>query len=124
MLTTIVMRNHPYQDVAGRQIISALLKETGLANGARGFVYEVLQGAANEARRRGLLINPNHYERKTYSTAVGNTDRMMPSAVGWEQTKGVLIRHVQNAVRLIQNTRRMRLTAAGRTRPPPQTAQV
>ena len=118
-LTGIRMKNFNYEDVAGRQIISALLHETGLANGARGFVYEVIQGAANEARRRGLLLNPNNYDRQTYSTAVGNTERMMPSAMGWAQTKGVLVRHVQNAAALLRrilDERRARLTAAGRTR--------
>jgi len=112
------MKNLNYEDVAGRQIISALLHETGLAHGATGFVYEVIQGAANEARRRGLLLNPNNYDRQTYSTAVGNTERMMPSAVGWAQTKGVLVRHVQNAAALLRrilDERRARLTAAGRT---------
>jgi len=69
-----------YKDVADKQIISALLKETGLTHGATGFVYKVLQGAANNARRAGLLLNPNPVTKQTYSTAVGNTDRMMPSS--------------------------------------------
>ena len=83
-----------YEDVAEKQIISALLWETGLVNGATGYVYAVLKEAANEARRTGLLINPNHHTQETYSTSVGNTDRMKPSADGWERTQGILSRHL------------------------------
>ena len=86
LLDTVERQDLDYEEVAGRQIISALLLELGVRF-AKGYLYQVLQGVANEARRRGLLINPNHYERTTYSTAVGNTCRMLPSAVGWEQTK-------------------------------------
>ena len=97
-LRALTRKDLTYLNVAGAQIIRALLQECNL-NFASGYLYEVLQGVANEARRRGLLINPNPYDRTdtTYSAAVGNTQRMMPSEVGWEMTKGILIRHLHNA---------------------------
>ena len=85
-----------YKDVAGRQIISALLAELNIRF-ADGYLYRVLQGVASEARRRHLLINPNWFTRETYSSAVGNTDRMLPSLRGGEQTKGILARHINDA---------------------------
>jgi hypothetical protein len=91
-LHAITRRWCRYEDVAERQIISALLWETQLVHGATGFVYHVLQEAANEARRTGLLLNPT--AATLYSTAVGNADRMKPSADGWEQTQGILSRHL------------------------------
>ena len=56
-----------YEDVAGNQIISALLKETGLAHGATGFIYKVLQGVANDARQAGVLLKrtPPRWETRT-----------------------------------------------------------
>ena len=85
-----------YDAVAGRQIISALLDEVGVRF-ATGYLYRVIQNVASEARRRHLLINPNPYTRETYSAAVGNTNRMMPSLTGWEQTKGILSRQLHDA---------------------------
>ena len=96
-LNTIERQDVPFDAVANRQIISALLRELNLSGFQKGYLYQVLQGVANEARRRGLLINPNPYARETYSTAVGNTDRMLPSTQGWEQTKGILSRHITQA---------------------------
>ena len=96
LLDTIERQDIDYDAVAGRQIISALLQEVGVRY-AKGYFYQVLQGVANEARRRGLLINPNPYARETYSTAVGNTSRMLPSMQGWEQTKGIFSRHLSDA---------------------------
>ena len=93
-INAIVRRDLNYDSVAGKQIISALLKEAGVPF-AKGLFYQVLQGVANEARRRSLLVNPNVNE--SYSTAVGNTARMCPSETGWEQTKGILSRHVAEA---------------------------
>ena len=109
-LHTIQRKDLRYTNVSGNQIISALLKETGLTAGATGFVYQVLQGVANEARRRGLLVNPNPYSRETYSTAVGNTERMMPSLLGWEQTKGILMAHVEDAKQYLRGFKTMRGT--------------
>ena len=99
IFSRIVRNDLDYDAVAGKQIISALLREISMPDGASGYLYNVLQGAANEARRRGLLINPNPYARETYSTAVGNTARMKPSQFGWEQTKGILSRHIDVAHR-------------------------
>jgi len=107
-LHTIQRKDLRYTNVQKNQIISALLKETGLTTGATGFVYQVLQGVANEARRRGLLINPNPYSRETYSTAVGNTGRMLPSLLGWEQTKGILMAHVEDAKRYLRGFKNKR----------------
>ena len=95
--------NLDYETVAGKQIISAFLREIDLPDGASGYLYQVLQGAANEARRRGLLVNPNPYARETYSTAVGNTARMKPSKHWWEMTKGILSRHIVNAHKHVLN---------------------
>ena len=47
-----------YETVRGKQIIRALLKEVGVKF-AKGYLYKMLKGVANEARRRSLLINPN-----------------------------------------------------------------
>ena len=112
----------PYKDVADKQIISA---GTGFTHGATGFIYKVLQGAANEARKAGLLKNPNPATKQTYSTSVGNTDRMMPSPDGWDQTQGILSRHIYNASNMLLNIlrsrkslpelARLRLTASCRT---------
>ena len=90
----------PYEMVSQHQIIKALNQNRNLPF-AKSFIYEVQQGVANEARRRGLLINPN--ENETYSTAVGNTSRMMPRSVGWEQIKGIQIRHFSQAKTYLAN---------------------
>ena len=85
-----------FPNVAERQIMSALLREIdarkGLPNSS--LLWKCLQRVANEARKRGLLINPNPYSRETYSSAVGNTSKMLPSSQGWEQTKGILSREL------------------------------
>ena len=96
LLDTIERNDLDYEEVSGRQIISALLKEIGVRF-AEGYLYRVIQNVASEARRRHLLINPNPYTRETYSAAVGNTSRMLPSMQGWEQTKGIFTRHLRDA---------------------------
>ena len=88
-----------YEDVAEKQIISALLWETQLVHGATGYVYHVLQEVANEARNGGLLENPVGDE--LWSSKVGNADRMKPSAHGWEQTQGILSRHLALGAELL-----------------------
>ena len=70
--------------VDGMQIITALLANVGL-DYATGDLYEKIQNIANEARNRGLLINPNPFGRTGY----GDTSVMRPSMTGWEQTKGI-----------------------------------
>ena len=92
LLKKIKRRWCQYEDVAEKQIISALLWETGLVHGATGYVYRVLKEVANEARASGLLANPIGNE--LWSRKVGNTDRMKPSADGWAQTQGILTRHL------------------------------
>jgi len=108
LLDTVQRRDLDYDVVAGRQIISALLQEVGVRF-AEGYLYQVLQGVANEARRRGLLINPNPFDRQTYSSAVGNTSRMLPSLHGWEQTKGIFTRHLHDARDYLVGILRQRL---------------
>jgi len=93
-----------HDGVSNRQILSALLKEVDVP-GSNGFLYKVLQMVANEARERGLLINPNQYTRETYSTSVGNTNKMLPSEIGWEQTKGILRRLLVLAKTLVATPR-------------------
>ena len=70
--------------VEGMQIIRALNANVGL-DFADGDLYEKQQHVANEARNRGLLINPNPFGRTGY----GDTSVMRPSMTGWEQTKGI-----------------------------------
>ena len=90
-----------YRKVAGKQIMKALCEECGIRF-ARDFFYKVLQGVANEARRRGLLINPNHSTREQNATHVNDTPSLMlPSKYGWEMTKGILTRHLADAVNYI-----------------------
>ena len=108
LVRTIEQQDLSYNQVTGRQIISALLREVGV-HFAKGYLYQVLQGVANEARRRSLLINPNEFDRQTYSAAVGNTDNMLPSALGWEQTKGILMRHLAEAELYLTRVLRERL---------------
>ena len=85
-----------FPDIGGRQIMSALLREIGVRKGLPNdsLLWKCLQRVANEARKRGLLINPNPYSKETYSSAVGNTSKMLPSSQGWEQTKGILSREL------------------------------
>ena len=87
---------------AASDVYKRQLKEIGRRY-ADGFLYRVIQDVANEARRRCLLINPNPYDRTMrYSDAVGNVQRMMPSAVGWEQTKGILSRQLKQGEEYLQ----------------------
>ena len=83
-----------FHKVSDKQIISALLFELDIRF-AEGYLYKLLQEVANKARRRGLLLNPIH--NQSYSTAVGNTERMKPSEMGWAQTQGILKRELHEA---------------------------
>ena len=87
-------QNLLFRDVRDKQIISALLSELSIRF-AEGYLYKLLQEVANKARRRGLLYNPIH--NQSYSTAVGNTERMKPSKMGWAQTQGILKRELHEA---------------------------
>jgi len=90
-----------FRKVAGKQIMKALCQECGIRF-ARDFFYKVLQGAANEARRRGLLINPNAYTQEQHATHTNACPSLMlPSKYGWEMTKGILTRHLADAVNYI-----------------------
>ena len=89
-----------FHDVSDKQIIGALLRELGIRF-AEGYLYRLLQEVANKARRRGLLNNPIRNE--SYSTAVGNTERMKPSAMGWAQTQGILVRELHEARIYLRN---------------------
>ena len=100
-LVDIEFQDLRYDQVQGSQIMAALLGEINMPF-AKKFLYKVLQGAANEARRRALLINPTAAEG-TYSRAVGNAQRMLPSKQGWEMTKGILRRHVHDAKEYVHN---------------------
>ena len=73
-----------FSAVQNMQIIKALNKNVGL-DFADGDLYQKQQAVANEARTRGLLINPNPYGRTGY----GDTSVMRPSMTGWEQIKGI-----------------------------------
>ena len=96
---SIVMLDLPYDEVASRQIMSALLRTCSLGGVPNdSYTWRVLKAVANEARRRGLLFNPNPYSRQTYSAALqANCDNMRPSRHGWEMTKGILMKHVVNS---------------------------
>ena len=99
-----------FHEVSDKQIISALLFELDIRF-AEGYLYKLLQEVANKARRRGLLCNPIH--NQSYSTAVGNTERMKPSAMGWAQTQGILVRELHEARIYLRNmlSDRLRQTA-------------
>ena len=73
-----------------------------------GTLYDVQRAVANEARERGLLINPNPFSRETYSSAVGNTSRMLPSQTGWEQTKGILMKTLVDTREQLKETMQAR----------------
>jgi len=82
----VVFRNLPYATVQGMQIIRALNVNINQGNPfTEGELYKLQQAVANEARSRGLLINPNPYGRAGF----GDTSVMEPSLGGWEQTKGI-----------------------------------
>ena len=86
----VVFRNLDYAKVQGMQIIKALNKGKPFTEGD---LYKLQQTVANEARTRGLLINPNPYGRTGY----GDTSVMVPSVTGWEQTKGIQRRVLQTS---------------------------
>ena len=98
LLDKVTRQDLDHAEVAGKQIMSALLWEIdckgGLPNDS--LLFKALQKTANEARGRGLLFNPNPFSQETYSTSVGNTARMLPSRQGWEMTKGILTRRVHD----------------------------
>ena len=95
-----------FHDVSDKQIISALLRDLDIRF-AEGYLYNLLQEVANKARRRGLLNNPIRNE--SYSTAVGNTERMKPSEMGWAQTQGILVRELHEARIHLRNVLSTRL---------------
>ena len=84
-------------EASALQVFRALLRECNLGY-QQGFIKEVLQGVCNEARRSGLLVNPNPFTREIYSRDPGNTDHMRPSVRGWCRIQGILRRHLHNAV--------------------------
>ena len=91
-----------FNEVARRQIMSALLREVGLrwldrTKYDQNYLWEVLKKVANQARKLRLLINPSPYDRQTHSAATGNTDKMHPSAKGWEPTKDILSTQLNKA---------------------------
>ena len=73
-----------FSAVSNMQIITALNANIDVEY-ATGNLYEKQQNVANEARKRGLLINPNPFGRTGY----GDTSVMRPSMTGWEQIKGI-----------------------------------
>ena len=83
-MDTVDFKDLDFGAVEGMQIIKALNANVGL-DFADGDLYEKQQHVANEARNRGLLINPNPFGRTGY----GDTSVMRPSMTGWEQTKGI-----------------------------------
>ena len=87
----VVFRNLDYAKVQGMQIIKALNVNIN-KQFTEGDLYKLQQTVANEARTRGLLINPNPYGRTGY----GDTSVMVPSVTGWEQTKGIQRRVLVN----------------------------
>ena len=84
--------------VSNLQIIAALNKECDRSF-AQGILYQVLKEVANEARRKGLLRNPNRWGNEFARHGSEDTGRMKPSAQGWEMTKGILSRQLADAVK-------------------------
>jgi len=76
--------NLSYAAVADMQIIAALNSNLG-KRFVTGLLYDVQRAVANEARERGLLINPN----PGGPAATGDTTIMLPSLHGWEETKNI-----------------------------------
>ena len=85
-------KNLDYGEVAGMQIIKALNENINRLF-VEGELYKLQQTVANEARERGLLTNPN----PAGPTGYGDTGVMVPSATGWEQTKGIQRRVLNRA---------------------------
>ena len=84
--------NLSFAAVAGMQIIAALNSNLG-KRFVTGLLYDVQRAVANEARERGLLINPN----PGGPAATGNTTIMLPSLHGWEETKNLQLLYLDNA---------------------------
>jgi len=84
--------NLSYAAVADMQIIAALNSNLG-KRFVTGLLYDVQRAVANEARERGLLINPN----PGGPAATGNTTIMLPSLHGWEETKNLQLLYLDNA---------------------------
>ena len=74
--------NVGFAAVANMQIIAALNTNLG-KRFVTGLLYDLQRAVANEARNRGLLINPN----PGGAGATGDTSIMLPSLHGWEETK-------------------------------------
>ena len=83
-----------YSEVAGKQIVKALNLNIGEAL-VRGDLYQLQQNVANEARKRGLLTNPNPHGHTAY--VPNDVSKMVPSATGWEMTKGIQMRFLRHA---------------------------
>ena len=88
-------QNLDFAAVRGNQIVKACCMETGkypafYDKGSKE--YKQIQDAVNEAREKGLIINPDEYTM--FSTKVqDDTSRMKPSEHGWEETKEILRKH-------------------------------
>ena len=87
-------KNYFFRDVRGKQIIGALNHEVGVKF-SKGYLFEVIKETANKARRRGLLINP--VDGELHSKKRGDPEKMKPSATGWAQTQGILMRELHEA---------------------------
>ena len=83
-MESVVNQDLGFAAVANMQIIAALNSNLG-KRFVTGLLYDVQRAVANEARNRGLLINPN----PGGPAATGNTSIMMPSLHGWEETKHI-----------------------------------
>ena len=87
-------QNLDFAAVRGNQIVKACCMETGkyppfYDMGSKE--YTQIQDAVNEAREKGLIINPDEYTM--FSTKRGDPRKMKPSEHGWEETKEILRKH-------------------------------
>ena len=74
-----------FEQVKNMQIIQALNANVNI-DYAEGELYKKQKLVANEARNRGLLLNPNSEGPTAYNWC---TDSLKPKDPGWEQVKGI-----------------------------------
>ena len=74
-----------FEQVKNMQIIQALNANVNV-DWADGELYKKQKLVANEARNRGLLLNPNSEGPTAYNWC---TDSLKPKDPGWELVKGI-----------------------------------
>ena len=81
----VQFRDLLFDKVKNMQIIQALNANVNV-DWADGELYKKQKLVANEARNRGLLLNPNSEGPTAYNWC---PDSLKPKDPGWEQVKGI-----------------------------------